>query len=129
MVPEPADSMAYAAVADLPIVRAFVTARAVSLGLPPARADLLQLAVSELATNTLLYTVGGGRVRVWVEAGQLMCEVVDRGPAPRFGRAMPPPDAERGRGLPIVERVCDEVSTATAADGTTIRLRFNLEAA
>jgi serine/threonine-protein kinase RsbW len=126
MVSEPPDSMAYAAVGDLPVLRAFVAARAVSLGLPPARADLLQLAVSELATNTLLYTLGGGRVRVWVEAGQLMCEVVDQGAPPLFGRAMPPPEAERGRGLAIVERVCDEVSTAKAAGGTAIRLRFNL---
>jgi anti-sigma regulatory factor (Ser/Thr protein kinase) len=126
MVPEPPDSMAYTAVADLPVLRAFVCARAVSLGLPPARAEMLQLAVSELATNTLLYTVGGGHVRVWVEAGQLMCEVVDGGPAPRFGRAMPPAEAERGRGLPIVEQVCDGVSTATAPGGTAIRLRFNL---
>lgn len=127
MVPDPADSMAYAAVADLPILRAFVTARAESLGLPKDRVDLLRLAVSELATNTLLYTVGGGRVRVWVEAGQLMCEVVDRGPVPKLGRPMPPPEAERGRGLAIVERVCDEVSTAAAAEGTTIRLRFDLQ--
>lgn len=127
MVPEPPDSMAYDAVTDLPDLRAFVCARAMLLGLPPSRAEMLELAVSELATNTLLYTVGGGHVRVWVEAHQLMCEVVDQGPPPRFGRAMPPPDAERGRGLPIVEQVCDGVSTATAPGGTAIRLRFNLE--
>ena len=118
--------MAYAAVADLPVLRAFVCDRALSLGLPPSRAEMLQLAVSELATNTLLYTVGGGNVRVWAEAGQLMCEVVDQGPPPRFGRAMPPAEAERGRGLPIVEKICDEVSTAPAPGGTAIRLRFNL---
>ncbi len=129
MAPDPTDSMAYAAVADLPVLRAFVTDRAMSLGLAKDRADLLRLAVSELATNTLLYTAGGGRVRVWAEAGQLMCEVVDRGPAPQLGRAMPPPEAERGRGLAIVERVCDGVSTDAAVDGTAIRLRFNLEPA
>jgi serine/threonine-protein kinase RsbW len=129
MVPEPPDSMAYGAVTDLPGLRAFVCDRAVSLGLPPPRAEMLQLAVSELATNTLLYTVGGGRVRVWVEADQLMCEVVDQGPPPRLGRAMPPADAERGRGLPIVEQVCDGISTATAPSGTAIRLWFNLEPA
>jgi anti-sigma regulatory factor (Ser/Thr protein kinase) len=126
MAPDRTDWMAYGAIADLPLLRDFVAARAMSLGLPRERADLLRLAVTELATNTLLYTVGGGRVRVWVEAGQLMCEVVDRGPAPQLGRPMPPPEAERGRGLAIVERVCDEISTATAANGTTIRLRFSL---
>jgi serine/threonine-protein kinase RsbW len=126
MAPEQMESMPYAAVTDLPGLREFVCARAMSLGLPPARAEMLQLAVSELATNTLLYTVAGGHVRVWVEAGQLVCEVLDQGPAPRFGRAMPPPEAERGRGLPIVELVCDAVSTAIAPGGTAVRLRFNL---
>jgi anti-sigma regulatory factor (Ser/Thr protein kinase) len=129
-VPEPtveaADSMAYAAIADLPILRLFVAERAIALGLPPDRAELLKLAVSELATNTLQYTVGGGRVRVLVEADQLVVEVVDRGPAPELRRGMPAADAERGRGLPIVVRVCDDVSTTGTAEGTVIRLRFNL---
>lgn len=123
---EAADSMSYAAVVDLPLVRLFVAERAIALGLPPDRAELLKLAVSELATNTLQYTVGGGVVRVWAEAGQLVVEVVDGGPAPELDRSMPAAHAERGRGLPIVVRVCDDVSTAKTAEGTVIRLRFNL---
>src|SRR5205814_7259192 len=118
--------MFYAVVADLPILRAFVAERAIALGLAPDRAELLKLAVSELATNTLQYTVGGGQVRVWAEADRLVVEVVDGGPAPQLRRSMPAADAERGRGLPIVVRVCDEVSTADAGAGTAIRLVFNL---
>jgi len=123
---EAADSMSYAAVADLPSLRVFVTERAVALGLSRDRAQLLKLAVSELATNTLQYTVGGGRVRVLTEDDQLVVEVVDGGPPPELRRSMPAADAERGRGLPIVVRVCDDVSTAKTAEGTVIRLRFNL---
>ena len=121
-----ADTMPYADPSDLAAVRAFVRGRALALGLPPDRADLLTLAVSELTTNTLLYTDDGGKVRVWVEAGQLVCDVIDQGRHQAFDREMPPADALRGRGLPIVARVSDEVSTLATAEGTTVRVRLNL---
>jgi serine/threonine-protein kinase RsbW len=121
-----ADTISYARAADLSAVRAFVRSRALALGLGENRADLLTLAVSELTTNTLLYTHDGGRVRMWAEAGQLVCDVIDQGPQRTLGREMPPADAIRGRGLPIVERVTDEVSTSTSAEGTTARVRLNL---
>ena len=120
------DAMSYAATAELMALRAFVRSRALALGLAATRADLLLLAVSELATNTLQHTAGSGRVRVWAEAGQLVCDVVDRGPVPAFGRPMPPADAARGRGLAIVERVCDAVDTAAVPEGTLVRIRLNL---
>lgn len=121
-----ADSMSYAAAADLAAVRAFVRARGAALGLAPNRVDLLTLAVSELTTNTLQHTTGGGSVRVWAEAGQLVCEVVDQGPPRNFGRLMPPAEAVRGRGLAIVERICDDLSTSIGPDGTFVRLCLNL---
>jgi serine/threonine-protein kinase RsbW len=120
------DAMSYAEAADLSAVRAFVRSRALALGLPDGRVDMLLLAVSELTTNTLLYTTGGGRVRVWTAAGQLVCDVIDSGPDRMFGRAMPPPDAMGGRGLAIVERVCDDVATSAGPDGTLVRVRLNL---
>jgi anti-sigma regulatory factor (Ser/Thr protein kinase) len=88
--------------------------------------DLLSVAVSELATNTLQHTTGGGRVRVWADAGQLVCDVVDRGPMRSFGRHMPGPDAVRGRGLAIVERLCDMVDTIAVPEGTLVRIRLYL---
>ena len=118
--------MSYREVADLPVVRAFVRARARAFGLAPDRAELLTLAVSELVTNTLQHTTGAGQVSLWVAAGQLLCDVVDSGPLRALGRAMPPPDAEGGRGLAIVERVCDEVTTMASSAGTLVRLRFAL---
>ena len=120
------DTMSYTSPGQLGAVRAFVCARALALDLPAARVDLLTLAVSELATNTLQHTSGGGRVRVWAEAGQLICDVHDSGPERAFGRAMPSADAVRGRGLPIVERVCDEVATFSVDGGSVVRLRLNL---
>jgi anti-sigma regulatory factor (Ser/Thr protein kinase) len=120
--------MSYDRPADLAGVRAFVRASAGDLGLPDFRADLLTLAVSELATNTLQHTAGGGRVRLRVEPGRLLCDVIDQGPIRRFGRAMPAAQEVRGRGLAIVERVCDEIGIESENGSTRVRLTFRLEA-
>ncbi|ASW55232.1 ATP-binding protein [Plantactinospora sp. KBS50] len=122
--PAPAPVMPYARSTDLAGVRAFVRSRAETLGLPPERTDLLVLAVSELATNTLQHTAGGGRVRVWADADDVLCEVVDHGAARVFGRVMPAAGEIRGRGLAIVERVCDEVSSTVGPTGTVVLLRL-----
>ncbi len=118
-------TIAYAGADDLGAVRDFVAARAAALGLPPERVELLALAISELATNTLQHTGGGGHVRLWTADGQLVADVVDGAPAgPRAERpgAMPPADAVRGRGLAIVERICDAVELSA----TRVRVRFTL---
>jgi serine/threonine-protein kinase RsbW len=123
--PTPATSpaeAAYRAPGDLAVVREFVRAESERLGLPRVRADLLAVAVSELATNTLQHTGGGGVVRIWAEPGRVFCEVVDGGEPPGFGRRMPAADQPRGRGLAIVERICDEVGIHPAGDGTAVRL-------
>jgi anti-sigma regulatory factor (Ser/Thr protein kinase) len=119
--------MAYAEADDLAAVRAFVRSHALALGLAAGRVDLLTLAVSELATNTLQHTSGGGHVEVWAEPGHLVCDVTDAGPARSFG-PMPPADSVRGRGLAIVQRVADEVATATGPGGTLVRIRMDLDA-
>ncbi|NMO52808.1 ATP-binding protein [Actinoplanes sp. TBRC 11911] len=118
---EPAE-IAYSQPQDLALVRRFVRTEAHRLGLSPARADLLTIAVSELATNTLQHTGGGGRVRVWELDGRVECEVIDGGKPREFGRAMPDAREPRGRGLAIVERVCDGVTVSDADDGTHVRL-------
>ena len=121
------DEMSYARPADLAGVRAFVRARAGDLGLPERRADLLTLAVSELATNTLQHTAGGGRVRLRAESGRLLCDVIDQGPARVLGHPMPAAQAIRGRGLAIVESICDEVGIEAEDGSTCVRLTFILE--
>ncbi|GLY04178.1 ATP-binding protein [Actinoplanes sp. NBRC 101535] len=125
-MPDTTDSMSYQVADDLRAVRAFVTERALALGLPAGRIDLLTLAVSELTTNTLQHTTGGGHIRVWAENGRVVCDVVDQGTARPFGRAMPSAEAVRGRGLAIVERICDAVYTATVPGGTLVRICLNL---
>jgi len=118
---EPAE-IVYSEPTDLALVRDFVRTTARDLGLAEDRADLLTVAVSELATNTLQHTHGAGRVRVQAAGGRIRCEVIDGGAARQFGRSMPAPHEPRGRGLAIVERVCDSVEVTREADGTHVRL-------
>jgi serine/threonine-protein kinase RsbW len=122
--PVVSDTIPYGNAADLAAVRAFVRARALAQGLAAERVELLLLAVNELTTNTVQHTAGGGHVRVWADTEHLVCDVVDGGPVPMFGRSMPAAEATRGRGLAIVERVCDRVSAVPVPDGTMISLRL-----
>jgi serine/threonine-protein kinase RsbW len=120
-----APAMSYAVAPDLAGVRAYVRASAAALGLADRRCDLLVLAVSELTTNTLQHTRAAGSVRVWSENGQVVCDVVDTGPMRTFG-PMPAAEAIRGRGLPIVQHVADDVTAAATPEGTLVRIRMNL---
>jgi anti-sigma regulatory factor (Ser/Thr protein kinase) len=118
-------TIAYAGADDIGTVRAFVSARAAALGLRPDRVELLALAISELVTNTLQHTRGGGHVRLWTAEGQLVADVVDSAPTGTRAeqwRAMPPAEAIRGRGLAIVEQICDAVELSAAR----VRVRFTL---
>jgi serine/threonine-protein kinase RsbW len=121
-----AETMAYHTADHLPAVRAFAQSKAERLGLTPDQAVSLVIAVSELVTNTLQHTSGGGAVRIWAEGDQFACDVIDGGPLRSFGRQMPAADADRGRGLAIVERLCGQVSAVTSLEGTVVRLRFTL---
>jgi serine/threonine-protein kinase RsbW len=109
-------------------VRAFVADRATARGLPAERVELLTLAISELVTNTLQHTGGGGRVQVLRDGGQVVCNVIDSAPATAFrlGRGMPAAEAMRGRGLAIVEQICDTVAVFPAAEGTRVEVRLSL---
>jgi serine/threonine-protein kinase RsbW len=122
VVPVPGRA-AYHHADDLHDLRLWVQERAVQAGLSEGRALLLMLAVSELASNTLLYTTDGGLVEVFGEGGGVVCEVSDSGPiAARVAAAMPHATAESGRGLAIVEQVCDDVSIRAEGERTVVRL-------
>ncbi|MET9019726.1 sensor histidine kinase [Actinopolymorpha sp. NPDC004070] len=110
-------------------VRKLVYAHAVLAGLGSSRRDDLVLAVNEVATNTLVHAGGPGVLRVWRETGRLVCEVSDQGRVsdPLIGRHPAPgsPRAQGGRGLLLVNDLCDLVQIATAS-GTTVRMHMNV---
>ncbi len=84
----------------------------------------LVLAVNELATNSVRYGGGNGRLILWREHDTLMCEIRDAGHIedPLIGRARPTSDQDSGRGLWLVHELCDLVQIRSSAAGTAIRV-------
>jgi anti-sigma regulatory factor (Ser/Thr protein kinase) len=109
-------------------VRRFVSEHARAAGLPDERTSDLVLAVSELATNSVLHAGGRGTVRVWHEGSALMCEVRDGGrlAQPLVGRERPTADCASGRGLWLVNQLCDLVQLRSLPAGCVARLHMRL---
>ena len=111
---------------DLRVVRSFVRDRAEVAGLEAGRSADLVLAVSELTTNTVVHAGGRGTVRVWQEPDRLLCEVRDDGrfDDPLTGRERPTADRMSGRGLWLVNHLCDLVQLRSSITGNVIRLHM-----
>lgn len=111
---------------ELRALREHVAAWSTAWGLGPEHAAELVLAVNELATNSIRYGGGGGVLRMWRQGGQLLCEVDDAGQIldPLAGRVRPEFDRPSGRGLWIVNQVCDFVQIRSSCTGTRVRLRM-----
>lgn len=113
----------------LSAVRRFVRDRAAAAGLDEDRADDLTIAVNELASNTVEHTSGPGSVAVWTADDRLACQVTDTGHLtdPMAGRIPVPPDqATGGRGLVLVNHLCDLVRVHTRPGRTTVRVEMAL---
>jgi anti-sigma regulatory factor (Ser/Thr protein kinase) len=109
-------------------VRLFVSEHAEHAGLTAEQASDLVLAVSELATNSVLHAGGGGTVRVWREASALLCEVRDAGrlEEPLVGRERPTVDRSCGRGLWLVNQLCDLVQLRSSPEGSVARVHMGV---
>ncbi|MFC8448754.1 anti-sigma factor RsbA family regulatory protein [Kitasatospora sp. NPDC057223] len=113
----------------LAAVRAKITACATEHGLDGARLRELLTAASEVAANSIKYGGGRGTLRTWVEGRDLICEFHDSGHIedPLVGRTRPTIDQVGGRGLWLVQQLCDLVQIrSTPEAGTTIRLHTAL---
>lgn len=108
-------------------VRTFADRLAADFGLSECRASEFVLAVDELATNSVRHGGGGGRMRIWPDAADLVGEIHDTGriDQPLAGRVHPLLDDENGRGLWLVNQLCDLVETRSTPTGTVIRLRVS----
>ncbi len=80
--------------------------------------------MDELASNSIRHGGGVGLLRCWREADTLLCEVHDAGQieAPLVGRSRPTPEARCGRGVWLVNQLCDLVQIRSAAAGTVVRV-------
>jgi anti-sigma regulatory factor (Ser/Thr protein kinase) len=125
--PGTAVTMAYSDQTMLHEVRAFVAAHGAAAGLRPERIDDLCIVVNELAANTCEHTDRPGRLSMWVEPGIVACQVDDHGfiSDPLTGRVPPSLNSTRGRGLLIVQSLCDLVRVYTGPHGTSIRVHVS----
>jgi anti-sigma regulatory factor (Ser/Thr protein kinase) len=116
-------------------VRATVAAYASEAGIQEGRLRNVVLAVHELAANAVRHGAGQGRLRLWVTADGIRCEVTDAGtpaagvdggdgPGPGSSGAAPWP-AEHGHGLWLVREIADQVSLESGPSGTVAVVSFH----
>jgi len=113
---------------DLRPVRSLVARRARSARLPARRITDLVLAASEVAANTLRHTKAGGTVHLWHDEDEILCQIHDTGViADRLaGYRTPADELPGGKGLWLVNQVCDLVEVRSSLGGTTICLHMRL---
>jgi anti-sigma regulatory factor (Ser/Thr protein kinase) len=109
---------------DVPATRRTVAQYARRCELSEEQVEVLELAASELATNSIRHGGGTGTVAMWLEPGAAVVEFSDSGHVtdPLTGRMMPPLDSEGGRGVYLVNQLCDLVQLRSSEQGTTVRV-------
>jgi anti-sigma regulatory factor (Ser/Thr protein kinase) len=108
----------------LPGVRLTLLVAAQAAGLSSGRTEELILAAHEAATNSIRYGGGDGELRSWHDGTQFVCEIRDRGriTLPLAGRVMPDGEQEGGRGLWMINQLCDLVQLRSSQEGTSVRM-------
>ncbi len=112
--------------ADLGALRWMVERHAAAHGLNAERSGDVALVVSELVTNSIRHGGGRGSLRSWTDGDRVVHEVHDPGHIadPAAGRRLPASDRRTGRGLWIVNQLCDLVRMRSSAAGTTVRVEL-----
>ncbi len=111
-------------------LRKTVARRARVSGVGDAGVAGLELAVSEVATNTVVHGHGHGRARVWVAGDAFLCDL--HGPGritdPMVGRLRPQRGQLHGYGIWLANQFCDLVQIRSGETGTTVRLHLTRDA-
>jgi anti-sigma regulatory factor (Ser/Thr protein kinase) len=109
---------------DIPATRRTVAQWARSCGLTGERVEALELAASELATNSVRHGGGTGTVAMWLDGAAAVVQFTDSGTVtdPLTGRLSPSLDQLGGRGLYLVNQLCDLVQLRSSDRGTTVRV-------
>jgi anti-sigma regulatory factor (Ser/Thr protein kinase) len=126
-LPDPPEHAIRLALGRMPLsaVRRWVDQFATAAGLPGERVADLTLAANELVSNTMTHADGIGLLSLWIEDRHLVCQIADGGHIhdPLAGRIPPGrSDATGGRGLLLVNQLCDLVRVYTRPGATTIRI-------
>lgn len=115
---------------DLPRLRADVGLLAERVGLDPMRVPDFVLSAHELAANSVMHADGNGLLRLWIEDGNLVCEVSDHGTLDDVDAGTRRPDltGKGGAGLWIVRQACDLVQIRSMPRfGTAVRMQMALK--
>jgi anti-sigma regulatory factor (Ser/Thr protein kinase) len=113
---------------ELAQVRHAIAGWASANALAAERTEELVLAVDELASNSIRHGGGTGMLRWWREDEALLCEVRDAGwiQAPLVGRVRPDIESNSGRGVWLVNQLCDLVQIRSAPAGSVVRVQMRL---
>lgn len=97
-------------------------------GLTSDRLTDVLIAISEVSGNSVAHAGDGGTVLCWQDSGSLVYEVRDGGHIEDLlaGRLPPPAEQESGRGLLMVNLLCDLVQMKSGPEGNVIRLWMTL---
>ena len=124
---EPAGPTAALPCDDLVAFRRELRAYAFPLLRDLGRTEDLVVAACEAATNAVQHGASGAAC-IWRGSAELVCEISSGGTIddPLVGRRTPPPKARRGRGLWLVNQLCDLVEVRSGPGGTVLRLHMAL---
>jgi anti-sigma regulatory factor (Ser/Thr protein kinase) len=113
---------------DLPALRHEVRGWAAGHDLESRKAADLAVAVHEAAVNSVRHGGGRGVLRCWTTADAASCEIADEGHIrdPLAGRVLAPPSSVGGRGLWLINHLCDLVQIRATSTGTVVRMQQQL---
>jgi anti-sigma regulatory factor (Ser/Thr protein kinase) len=124
--PEPSAATLFFDASGLSEMRAMVATLARQAGLSAERVEDLRVAANEIATNAVLHSGRPAMARAWLDEEGVVCEITgssvltDR----LAGRIPPSPVSDSGRGLLLVNYLCDLVQVHTDETSTAVRLHM-----
>jgi anti-sigma regulatory factor (Ser/Thr protein kinase) len=123
--PPPAEARSHVTdMTTLGELRSFVRHGAELSGLGDERSDDLVYAVNEAVTNSICHGEGRAHVLLWSAGDATYCEVRDKGRIDDVlvGRIAPRPKQASGRGLWLVNQLCDLVHVRSSSRGSVVRM-------
>jgi serine/threonine-protein kinase RsbW len=117
---------------SVPVARHVVRSAIEGIGVTAECADDIELALSEACSNVLLHSGPGANYDVRVDLNDESCvlRIIDRGSGFDPGALpddRPAPDAESGRGLPLMSSLVDRVQFVSRPEmGTIVHLEKRL---
>jgi anti-sigma regulatory factor (Ser/Thr protein kinase) len=129
-LPEPSGAVAEFDLTDLTLdqIRRLVADHAAAAGLGRRRTLELVVAVNEAVTNTVRHAEGIGVLRLWCDNGSVICDIVDHGSIrdPLAGRLPVSTTQTNGRGLWLINQLCDLVQIRSSERTNVVRLHMHL---